>query len=160
MNMKKLSRKEGFTLVELLIVVVIIGIIVAIAIPNLLASKRAANEASAQSSLRTIHSCEAAYRATIGDGSFGSLNDLRGQFLTDEILGSGVKAGYSFAATPVSSGVAAQFFATAVPTDTSGPTRTGTRRFAIGEDGVPKADNTMTVPADRAEVDSMPPINN
>src|SRR5258708_37560781 len=62
--MKK--NEKGFSLVELLVVVIIIAIVAAIAIPNLLASRRAANEASAISSLRTIHSAEATYQATIG----------------------------------------------------------------------------------------------
>jgi prepilin-type N-terminal cleavage/methylation domain-containing protein len=62
------TNEKGFSLVELLVVVIIIAIVAAIAIPNLLASRRAANEASAISSLRTIHSSQATYQATIGGG--------------------------------------------------------------------------------------------
>jgi prepilin-type N-terminal cleavage/methylation domain-containing protein len=157
---KNRSDQLGFSLVELLIVVVVIGIIAAIAVPNLLASRRAANEGSAQASLRTIHTCEATYRATSGSGNYGTLDDLKGQYLTDEVLASGTKSGYTFAANPVTGGIGAQFYATAVPATTSGAGKSGTRRFAIGEDGVPKADLTLTVPADRAEVQSMPAIGN
>lgn len=152
------NDQDGFSLIEILIVVAIIGIISAIAIPNLLASKRAANEASAQSSLRTIYNCQATYRAANGDIDYGTLNDLKVQYLTDSVLASGTKSGYYFAANPTTGVLPALFHITGVPTTTSGAGQTGTRRFAMTEDGVLRADTTLTSPADHAAVAAMQPI--
>ena len=156
------KKASGFSLIELLIVVAIIGIIASIAIPNLLASRRAANEGSAQSSLRTIQSCEITYQATSGRGDYGTLAQIRGDFLTDAQLGSGTKSGYNFVATPTAPGVRpALFYATAVPEVTAGVGKSGTRRFGISEDAVMHGDSVALTPyVDEAAIKAAPPTGN
>jgi len=166
-------KQKGFSLIELLIVVAIILIIAAIAIPNLLRSKMAANEASAVGSLRTITTAMVTYNSTYGVGYAPDLKSLGGpqgvnasctaSELLDPILsgtGTGLaapqKSGYTFnyfagavaAAVPTGStcppGWADGYSITAVPINQG---TTGQRSFCTDGSGVIRFDPSGTAPA-------------
>jgi type IV pilus assembly protein PilA len=99
-----MKKQKGFSLIELLIVVAIILIIAAIAIPNLMRSKMAANEASAVASVRTLNTASATYSSTYGIGFPAGLANLgpaaaataAAADLIDNVLSTGAKSGYTF----------------------------------------------------------------
>jgi type IV pilus assembly protein PilA len=86
--------RRGFTLVELMIVLAIIAIIAAFAIPNLMKSRMAANETAALGALRAIMSAQATYINR--NGTYGSISDLAAEDLIDSSLAAGHKSGYYF----------------------------------------------------------------
>src|SRR6201987_558813 len=112
----KMDGIQGFSLIELLIVVAIILIIAAIAVPNLLRAKIAANESSAANSVRKIATAEVTYSAAFPTvGYAAALSDLGGPAVActpapssaciiDNTLSSGTKSGYQFAAKGLPSG--------------------------------------------------------
>ena len=125
---------KGFTLIELMIVVAIIAIIAAIAIPNLLESKKAANEAAAISALRTISSAQELYNTRYS--TYGESTELDTANMIDSVLAGATdanspKSGYFFVIDVSGSG--ASWSCIARPSDWG---TTGERNFKIDQTGV------------------------
>jgi type IV pilus assembly protein PilA len=159
----EMRKQKGFSLIELLIVVAIILIIAAIAIPNLMRARMSANEASAVGSVRSINTAEISYNAAYSNLGFAIVlanlggpagaacvpSTSSGCFI-DSSLSTSVKSGYKFTlalgTSPAVGGIVPSYSISATPVT---PNQTGTRYFCSFEDAVVRSSTALpTLPCD------------
>jgi type IV pilus assembly protein PilA len=150
--------QKGFSLIELLIVVAVILVIAAIAIPNLIRSRMAADEASAVASLRSINTSQVVYQSSYGPGfatNLGQLSDggtaanclspnvptATSSCLIDSALASGTKSGYTFLYTPVSAGATVTSYS--INADATASGSSGQRHFFTDETNLIRVNATV-----------------
>jgi type IV pilus assembly protein PilA len=133
----KLRNKKGFTLIELMIVIAIIAIIAAIAIPNLIEARKHGNEAAAVGAHKTLNTAQSLFREGDKEADtnfdYGNLSELTETELIDGVLGSGTKQGYLFQAEY---GITTSEFLWYAIANPAVPTTTGDRYFVCAQDGV------------------------
>jgi type IV pilus assembly protein PilA len=162
-----MRKQKGFSLIELLIVVAIILIIAAIAIPNLLRARMAANESSAVASVRTINTAMITYNSTYPTVGFaGTLAVLGGvapctpssttACLIDSVLAAGLKSGYKFGAIGAGGPPAVSYYAYGTPVTLN---QTGTRSFCSFEDAVVRVDPAGGAVGSEATCQALLPLN-
>ena len=138
-------KQKGFTLLELMIVILVIGIVAAIAIPNLVKSKVVANEGAALSAVRNLVTAQYTYKTQISYVLFSpDLPTLVTAGLIDSVIGGGTKDGYTFSMT--GSAEAFQVNSRPLVYDT-----TGIRSFYSDESGVVRY-TTVNAPATSTSV--------
>ena len=147
------NKSAGFSLIELLVVVAVILIIAAIAIPNYVRSKMRANETAAVANLRNISTANVVYTTTYGIGFAPTLPALGGNSTTpdstqagliDSVLSAGIKSGYSYTYIPGVADANGNYNSYTVNADPVVPGTTGDRHFYTDQTAVIRQNDTAT----------------